>query len=106
MGTFDLAFFVDVLIYDIREGSKLLREIVPRGYWANPGELPPATNFATLKQELMNPKRYHSTVPGREPAKPAAPVAPFDHLFMVMAVEQVLRPGQPARRLLDEQPIA
>jgi hypothetical protein len=37
---------------------------------------------------------------GKSPAT-LRPDAPFDFLFMVMAIDHVLRPGQPARLLLD-----
>jgi hypothetical protein len=34
--SFDLAFFVEVLKYDIGRVSKLMRKIVPPGYWGDP----------------------------------------------------------------------
>lgn len=52
--------------------------------------------WATLKQR-PNAKNLDGT-----PSNFARPVEPLDHLFMVMAVHYALRPGQPARLLLEQ----
>jgi len=59
---------------------------------------------ADLKQTLLMPtvKRYE--VHGDIPVIPRAPTQPFDFLFMVMAVDYALRPGQPLRLFFEETP--
>ena len=39
-GPFDLAFLAELVKYDISDMAKLLHEVVPRGYWEDPGILP------------------------------------------------------------------
>jgi hypothetical protein len=143
-GSFDLAFFADVMKYDIGDMAQLVHEVVPGGYWENPGILPERPrprlvdpdpengspwlretkaynycvlhgdkwvgeiifrlfNYAVLKQEVMSKTKRHYTAPPRNPVRGAAPLQPFDLLFMVMAVDNAMQPGRSARRMLEKR---
>jgi hypothetical protein len=56
-------------------------------------------NYAKLKHEVMIKKTRHYAP---EPISGATPMAPLDLLFMVMAMDYALQPGQPARKLLKQ----
>ena len=60
------------------------------------------TTRAQLKQALkLRPSIKQGRPHGLTPVVPALPVQPLDFLFMVMAADYALQPGQPARLALE-----
>ena len=88
----------------IRMGQAFNYAVTHHDRWTQ-GALLTLTSEADFKQVMLIPTlrvtQHHPS--GRKPTVAGAPAQPFDFLFMVMAVDHALRPGQPARRLLEDR---